>query len=366
MTGIKDTIWDKDPHTDAKHQILEEYLKAWFPILARYNAKIMFIDGFAGPGVYSKGEDGSPIIALNTAVSHPQSGTFNEIVFLFIEEDAKRFKILQETIGRKHPKLAAKFKCDLRCGEFARTIESLLNERSAKGESAPPTLVFIDPFGYSGMPMELVARLLSNSKTEVLINFMSGFMVRFTDEQRAEVLNAVFGTEEWRKVKDIKDFYKREQFLVELYTRQLKAAAGAVYVRTFEMRNDKDMPEYHLIFGTKNVKGMEVMKDAMFKVDRRGMYRFSDQTLPGQTYMLDYSGADGWIAEAAQLVYQKFKGTTVRLVEVKDYVIGETPHRFRKKILEHLEKSNPCSIVSVTSRQKAFSYPNECRITFAK
>jgi three-Cys-motif partner protein len=326
----------------------------------------MFIDGFAGPGIYSKGEDGSPIIALKTAVSHPQSATFNEIVFLFIEEDSKRFKILQETISRKHPSLPKKFKCDLRCGEFAPTIENLLNERNSKGEATPPTLVFIDPFGYSGMPMELVARLLSNSKTEVLINFMSGFMVRFTDEQRAEVLNAVFGTEDWRKVKEIKEFHKREQFLVELYTRQLKAAAGATYVRTFEMRNEKDMPEYHLIFGTKNIKGLEVMKEAMFKVDRRGMYRFSDRTDPGQTYMLDYSNEDSELTQAATLMYNKFRGKTVPMHKIREYIIGETPWRFRKEILKQLEKASPSKIANVTNRKKASSFPDNCEVTFTK
>jgi hypothetical protein len=49
----RDTIWPIEPHTAAKHQILRKYLDAWFPILATYNKRIVYVDGFAGPGRYT-------------------------------------------------------------------------------------------------------------------------------------------------------------------------------------------------------------------------------------------------------------------------------------------------------------------------
>lgn len=60
------TQWPLDPHTAAKHEILRRYLNAWFPILGTYNGRVVFLDGFAGPGIYSQGEPGSPIVALRT------------------------------------------------------------------------------------------------------------------------------------------------------------------------------------------------------------------------------------------------------------------------------------------------------------
>src|SRR5437868_3544213 len=59
-----ETLWPLEPHTLGKHLVLRAYLDAWLPIMARWNGRILFIDGFAGPGEYSTGEDGSPIIAL--------------------------------------------------------------------------------------------------------------------------------------------------------------------------------------------------------------------------------------------------------------------------------------------------------------
>ena len=44
MSTITSSIWDIDPHTKAKHEILENYLKAWFPILARTAQRIIYLD----------------------------------------------------------------------------------------------------------------------------------------------------------------------------------------------------------------------------------------------------------------------------------------------------------------------------------
>ena len=60
LADIKDAVWPIEPHTKAKHQILEEYLKAWYPILSSWQGRVLYLDGFAGPGTYSGGEDGSP------------------------------------------------------------------------------------------------------------------------------------------------------------------------------------------------------------------------------------------------------------------------------------------------------------------
>ena len=57
------TVWPLEPHTRAKHEILRRYLEAWSAILSLGGFKtIAYVDGFAGPGLYDNGEDGSPSI----------------------------------------------------------------------------------------------------------------------------------------------------------------------------------------------------------------------------------------------------------------------------------------------------------------
>src|SRR5262245_51017356 len=70
MAAPKKTLWPLDPHTRCKHLVLKSYLDAWLPILGTWNGRILFIDGFAGPGEYEGGEPGSPMIALNALKNH--------------------------------------------------------------------------------------------------------------------------------------------------------------------------------------------------------------------------------------------------------------------------------------------------------
>ena len=55
-----DTLWELDPHTLGKHLVLRAYLDAWLPVMGSWQGRLLFIDGFAGPGEYEGGEEGSP------------------------------------------------------------------------------------------------------------------------------------------------------------------------------------------------------------------------------------------------------------------------------------------------------------------
>src|SRR5437870_2572751 len=74
MADTLPTIWNAEPHTIAKHGILRSYLEAWAAILAQScytkSQELLFVDGFAGPGEYTGGEPGSPIVALQAVADH--------------------------------------------------------------------------------------------------------------------------------------------------------------------------------------------------------------------------------------------------------------------------------------------------------
>ncbi len=125
---------------------------------------------------------------------------------------------------------------------------------------------------------------------------------------------------------------------------------------------------YYLVYGTKHWKGLEVMKDAMWRVDRRGIYTFSDLTDTNQTFLIDYQD-DVWLPNAAEKVFNKFRGKTVEIDKIKEFVITDTHYRFRKTILKYLEQEKPPKITGVTGVKRArkkLTYPDECCVTFAR
>jgi three-Cys-motif partner protein len=89
-------LWPLEPHTLGKHLVLKNYLNAWFPVMGTWNGRILFIDGFAGPGEYEGGEVGSPIIALDSFSDHmARNKITSEVVFDFVEANGDRAEHLK-------------------------------------------------------------------------------------------------------------------------------------------------------------------------------------------------------------------------------------------------------------------------------
>ncbi len=358
-------VWQLDAHTQAKHRILEEYLKAWFPILSRYNKRIVYIDGFSGPGIYKRGESGSPIIALRCLIDHSlnlcreRSGC--EFVFFFIERNEERVKILSDKIKEIFPDLPQNVNIHLENSEFDATMDPILTDLEKKGLNLAPTFTFIDPFGYGGLPFHIIRRILSYNQCEVFINFAYDSINRFIEakDSRETIFDDFFETKEWREIREIKDPDKRNASLTRLYTNQLKTAAR--YVRAFEMINYLNKISYYLYFATNHQKGFWEMKKAMWRVDPRGSFRFADTTDAGQRFLMSYD-PDHKFKEQADLLFQKYAGKTIQFKDLEQFIVDSTGYpdlwKTSLKILEREEK------ISVQNRQRKMTYPPECKISF--
>lgn len=99
MATPKTTLWPLEPHTQAKHAILDAYLKAWFPILAKWHPELLYVDGFCGPGRYEGGEKGSPIVAIEAARSN-NSRIHSRLKFWFGDERKDRIESLKEELEK--------------------------------------------------------------------------------------------------------------------------------------------------------------------------------------------------------------------------------------------------------------------------
>lgn len=355
------TVWDIDRHTKAKHFILKSYLGGWFPILSSWAGRIVYIDGFAGPGRYKGKEEGSPVIAIRTAVEHVLKLS-KEMTFLFIEARHDRRESLQRVLMETFPTLPKNMKYSVSGAMFAEKVTQVLDGLDAKGATLAPTFAFLDPFGFTGMPMDIVARILRYKRSEALITFMEGFINRFSEsEAHEEGVDEVFGTPAWRGVHGYTEPEARRRFLLDLYTAELNKRVPDLYTRTFEMVDASNNVLYILVFATHSVKGMELMKEAMWAADETGSYRFSDRTDPAQqTLLLD---EPTWLAPAANAVYTHFSHRKVPIEEVWAFVVIETPYRFRKSILKRLEEAG--RIMSVEPRRRARTFPDDCTIRFA-
>lgn len=154
-----------------KHEILSGYLKPYAMKVGVNADHVVFVDGYAGPGVYDAGEPGSPEIALE------------------VSESLADHRVLRgHFIEQKRA--------------FAEALKSRLSERGATGwtvhhgtaeESLPavlaaagddPMLLFLDPYGLAVPFKQLVDQVMRRTAiTEVVVNFslaalkrLSGFL----------------------------------------------------------------------------------------------------------------------------------------------------------------------------------------------
>lgn len=334
MAGEAKTVWALDPHTKAKHVILRKYLNAWLPKLTKWNGRVVICDGFAGPGIYSEGEEGSPVIALRAFLDHSYAAKMTaEVVYLFVEADKKRCDSLNEVISKiKLPKTVSITVLNEECEAALNHVLGYLDENKSK---MAPTFAFIDPFGLQ-VPLDMVVRLMAHKKCEVFITFMLSYLHRFIGVPEFEgPTDRLYGCGNWREALPMSG-KARENFLRTLYQHQLETVVGAEYVRFFTMKDGKNKTIYDLFFATHHPSGIDAMKDAMWRADQTGGgYTFSDATDPDQETL--FSAEPNW-GQLFDLLLAKFKGTE-QPWEVVEEAIRRTPFRIMRNALKAESRS---------------------------
>ena len=364
----REAIWSLEPHTKAKHELLRHYLGAWFPILSSSGRqRIVFLDGFAGPGIYKGGEPGSPIIALDVLLGHPHFARWGtEFVFLFLEPHTQRYASLLEQLELRRQRQGgwpANVRIHTSDTTFEAWAESILATLDQQRRSLAPTFAFVDPFGFSEARLDHLCRLLAFDTCEVLFTFMFDHVNRLiTEEKVSDHLNGLFGTDAYREAAGLTG-EQRKTFLHDLYQRQLQARCGFTYVKSFEMMGYNGHTGYYLVHGTRNLVGLSRMKDAMWKVDPGGGLRFSDR-LAGQDVLFRDDNVDVGPLRTALLRHFASKVTTV--ADINRFVLVDTPYReshWKTKVMVPLEQEGRVEVVT-SPRKRAYSFPTGTVVRF--
>ncbi|MCZ0981598.1 three-Cys-motif partner protein TcmP [Streptomyces diastatochromogenes] len=179
MAVPKTVLWDRDPHTAAKHNLLRKYLEPWAPILLSRHATITYAEGFSGPGVYSQGEPGSPVVALEAfakALQH-RSG---RIRMVLVEGDERRESELRSQLDKAREHHSADVSRRLRVNtHYGECHPTLLEQLRLQGSLGKPLFVLLDSYGGPDIPFSLLQELGKHRSTEVMVTFQPAFLTRF-------------------------------------------------------------------------------------------------------------------------------------------------------------------------------------------
>jgi len=304
--------WEYKEHTRVKHILLRKYLKVWITALGKYNPRICYFDGFAGRGEYIEGTLGSPLLALKLA--DELSGYFEELICYFVEKDTDNFDNLTEVLEREKPniknwqkKIIVKKEND----EFAKVIGKIFKEMR-EGYIIIPSFFFIDPFGFSGVPFQIITRILLNPRTEIFFTFMERDIARFLQLPELEdIFNSLFGTSKLKDMVLSLKGQKREVALINLYRKQLHEVANVKYSWPFKVcTSEKVQTLYYLLHVTNSYIGHKKMKEIMANQSVQGNFAYlgpQDITMRFQMRLFDANS----IEELKEYLLKRFVGRRI-------------------------------------------------------
>ncbi|MEY8189638.1 three-Cys-motif partner protein TcmP [Peribacillus simplex] len=377
-------------HSEAKLNILDEYVVTWMRKIALgpFGEKALVIDGFSGTGVYDNNKHGSPIRLLKHAMNFCEQAEKHgwpapKLMFLFIEGFDDNYDELLSNIYKLtrldltgeagFERLPGFPSIEVSCqnGSFEDVLESLLGELKS-GYTLIPSFCFIDPFGFKDTPFDLIARYLKNPKSEILLNFIyeeTNRFIRAKDPKIQAHMKKHFGVNDLNELTELvsdKEAALRKEIVVDFYSRQLMENTDVKYVLTFEIKKS-GRTKLILFYGTKNIKGIKVMKKAMWKVDDTGLYMYDDRK-PLQDIRFAFTKEiedEIMIGDLANQIFEYYTGSRAYIEEIEEFVLTDTIFPievYAKKALVKLEKEG--KFKEVRNRKNKNTYPKNTIINF--
>lgn len=355
--------WDIPELTTVKHKILRGYLESWLPDVLQRHERIYMIDGFCGPGEYTGGEPGSPLIALD--VIHRNIAADPELLrkirLVCIDEDEHRCNYLYDLLQRRRcglPALAG-FEPVIEWGACVRKLKIWLTSLEKWYSVLPPMFVSLDPFGFSDIPMALISCIMQHPHSEILLSFMYEPLNRFLTHPKESIqlhVTNLLGTEQWRTI----DLHKeRERQICQIYRRQLCTVGNASYVCMFRLKHKRNGASYFLVFCTHRRESIERMKDVFWQIDPifGSTYSAYKPKKDAGKQVLMPSEPD--YTKLTKQLLSTFQGSTTTLQALEEYILMETAYHkteYREHVLRRLECSSRVAVTSLNPDRKPGEY----------
>ncbi len=386
-----DFFKEKKEWSKIKDDILGFYLKPYFTKIQHTKKDTVYIDGFAGKGIFDDGTIGSPLIAYNV---YRDINSDMSIKFYFIEN--KYYSDLSENVKGLN-------NIEVIPGNYEDNIIDLINNNNDKN-----LFVYIDPFGIKSLNFSYLKSLNSSSlnSAEFLMNLNSFGFIRegcrilktqlndvvidteydllmddsddFKEANSIEKMNSIAGGDYWQQI--IFDHqshkingYKAEKLFVDNYCNKIKETGKFKYVINIPIRTKAGSPpKYRMVFATNHKDGILLMNDNMAN-------RF-DELLSIQTNGFGSLFQENFDNDFISLDDIKEKILSLLSDDYKDYFdiiidyiskYGITKTKLLNDIIKKLEKENKIIIKRIpeltsTGKKSKFLLPQKSQETKIK
>lgn len=250
-----------DEGTNAKLEIFRLYLREWLPVFISsykktYWSTIFIYDFFAGEGMDSVGNYGSPLVILDVLKEYEEwvVKANVKIKIIFNEKEKQKLNKLKSNI------IAFEYnKSNIEIIYFNKPFQEFFKEIYPKmmKNSEYPRLMFLDQYGIKEITSEIFKKLISFKRTDFIFFISSSFIRRFNELE--EFKNYIIIKKE--KFDETKPFHSH-RVVYEYY----KSLINTDYkLAPFSIK--KGINIYGLIFGANHSFGLEKFLKVAWKIN---------------------------------------------------------------------------------------------------
>jgi three-Cys-motif partner protein len=374
MASASTFFEESKANSRVKSEIVSAYFTGYMRIIGSATKgssdRLAYIDLCSGPGYYTDGIKSTPILNLETAIASPDLQA--RLVTIFREHDEGFINSLTASINALPGIEKLKYQPDIKQETVGPAIA-----RELKDMSLVPTLLFIDPFGYDELSLDLFGSVLKDwacdcifffnyNRINMILNNPILYRKTFDifGETRAEELIA--------QVKS-KSPEERQQLIMEALKDALAQIKGK-YVLPFKFyKSGSNKTSHHIILVTKSFAGYHLMKEIMAKrsssfKDGVPSFEFNELLIPPVSLHLQLPlfAVKTEIEKLADDLCIDFKGkctTVFKIYEIhcvgKDYILKNY-----KEALLILEKKGLISVTTSKTRRKEGTMADHLNIQF--
>ena len=264
MTNIKskfldinistNTLTNKKQQTDYKIKYVSEYVNQWAIISSERDeiADITFIDCMCNAGVYQDGDLCTAMEVLlifnGLAASHPDK-TYN----LYLNDyDKGKIETLNKVIaslGINKPNI----KINITNSDVNDYLDWLKDNRHIFGYSKS-VILYVDPYDFGTVHIPKVHNILQMHYCELIFNFFISDYVRNWGQNKDRLSKCLGGAN-----------VSTKEELIEYMENQFKI--GRIkHGFSYQFKTQTNVELYQIMFFTPSKKGLEVLKDTLWKV----------------------------------------------------------------------------------------------------
>ncbi|REJ92780.1 MAG: hypothetical protein DWQ35_11445 [Planctomycetota bacterium] len=265
---MEDSHYVGREQSEVKHLILQEYLLPFALIIGRGHGSITYVDCFSGPweSASTTHEDTSFSIAIGqlkkARARLKRDGIQLDLRAFFIEKDRNAFRRLQQ-----YAQKIRGVEINVRNAELEESIDDICCFVREANRTFP--FVFIDPTGWKGFELDVIRPILTLRPCEVLINFMTHYIVRFANnEESKESFERLFGSDDfYNRLQGTQGSDRVDEAVFE-YRDAVSKVGNFDYAGIAGILNPiRDRSHFHLLYFSRHPRGLEKFKEA----ERRSM-----------------------------------------------------------------------------------------------